>query len=395
MSDTDNTIEKPEIQEKNQASEYSVYDYFYDKPAVLLTFVTAMMSLISFLFSFLIVAFRNQRLSYWGLDNYTTTGVIISFSVFSILFVFGLLFSLCNFIITSSSDAFICNTFFFLGFRKKIDENKKMILKTQKLLLNARETTKSIDNWNCRKEEVEWQLRENKKTKKELQSLYRTASLVEFVKSLSVSIAVMWSSFILVIKILPVFIEFRSFAIIILQYTLSYHLTILLLETVFFLVFQRKELQRQKSSERDEDFIDAFRRFPFIRLGNFRFRECFRNSNIKSFFRTCLLSLCVVLVTFVIITEVGIQQQKDFDIVDVNGNQVAVILRNNDTCYGNRIVIMDNMAYISKTEHEIMKTESYSFTSYSFSEVIRVDSLSDVFESAATPVEEVNEAAFL
>ena len=99
--------------EIDKINDYSIYDYFYDKPAVLLTASTLLVSLMSFFFSLLVVSYKNQLLSFWGLDYYSKPENVISFSVFTAIFIYALLIYSCNYLVVASTDAFIQNTCYF------------------------------------------------------------------------------------------------------------------------------------------------------------------------------------------------------------------------------------------------------------------------------------------
>lgn len=370
--------EKDDIDEQksNSKNQYSIYEYFYERPTVFIAFITAVLSVLSFALSLLIVAFRNQYLSYWGFDEYQT-GITIRFSVFSILFVFELFFSFFNYLISTSTDALIRNAFFFIKFRKEQEAMRKEILLTKKLI----DTTiaEPDEELLMRKKEVEGLLSRIKKSKRNLLVLFLSSSVKEFMSTMFISTFLMWSSMVLVVKLLPIYTEFKSFVLIVLLCAVLYHLTILVLESITYYALHRSELKKDDDDNKSEGFIDSYKQFPFVHLRDYQLRDYLKNTNIKAFVRTCIVSLVVVIVVFVLLSEVGIKEQRTFMVADMNGNQSVVLFKDSSLCYGNRVLIEDDVAYISKNEHEIIRNENYSFTGYSFERVERVDYLKDCF----------------
>ena len=379
IDQNDNTVIEVEKTEKvsnlrdNHIDKYSIYNYLKAHPAVLITCFSGSVAVITFLSQLISYIVSKNILAYWNFDvayaSFADNNLIYS-AIATIVYLAIITFSTIWFLKTSEvylqrKKIFVIGSLVCKKQKNHCADHQKRISKLKsKPTVDKKELfeiEKSVTSTQSELDEL------NNITRK----LKRKARFSFWVNVLPILILVWLFGVVCAFVIAPKEDAIKCIVIFSVAQVLNYYW--------LFLLEQRTQINKKKlikdiQSKKIVDLIRESRSeqdYPIFSLfvkGDGITNSAFVLQGIS----TLLAFVILILVSTFALTN-NAKFQKDFKIVDVDGDKYAVVYYADDTYYLEKAVIIDNKLIIITSKQRIINTSDISFSVQTFDDVVKID----------------------
>lgn len=346
----------------NQVEDYSVYNYLYNHPSIVLAILTALATVFSFIAKLLYQTIELHYLEYWGFPtghfNYSI-GNDYSFALGLIAYIAFLpIYAWYTFSLT----VFHNNNFF----AKSIDYEYRIIKKEIKREISC---NKKKNKCKEKEEGVIERCNNIKMKRKIIKKGLRNMFLPQFF----ISLFVIWMIISFYLSLVTVQANLALWFYVLLLIAVAAYLLIILVVSYTFNCPTYRRIKKDAIESKGFDDQDAeLSRYHLRPYSDYKIHEFFSNRKIKSTVISIVISFAFFISLFVILVDRGYNSQKTFQIVNLDENIYAVIFRDTDLYYLNEANVDGDVIRISNQSHLIIQSESVPFLSKRFSSVEKV-----------------------
>ena len=370
------------IQEKDgNRDEYAIYDYLKLHPGVLISCISAMVMILTFIINYAIYLRTSGFLAYWGVEslkiNMNNANLIYTFAG---VFIYYMMVTFIQpFIIDSCEKYFeeMKSDYYIRYFRKHV---KKEVVQCKKNM-NPKKKDKTLSDIQDEEdiriekyvEDIKGYIKESKKLSKKISKIISKKMIISIVIAfLGLSIA---TFFLMLISINSYdIITILMISIICASITL-----VITLSIVYFIIkYPKIKKIKKEISEKELDLEKIFDlndnvhyEYPIDKIFNMDFKEAFRDKAIASLILQITIGALFLLFMVYPIGANDTKNKQEFVIVTEDG-QDYVIIYNNDNCYYLvEALIEDKKITIDTTKQSVVVKDKIVYENMKFEEVVR------------------------
>ena len=352
-----------EEDKNSNQEEYSLYNYFYKHPSILLASITAIATVFSLTANFVYYNLELHYLEYWG---FPTNHFHFSLAGNASTIVLGILLFIVFIPIRALYSSFVS------VFQNNHLCVKRQRYKTKAIMKKYKESKKGIktiekaDQCIISDEEMRSGI---KNLKKDVRKLWWLV-MKQFLPFYFATVVLAWLVFSLYSSLSSVFISqsLLVFLIIFLS-VLAYFL--ILLGT--FRLLHNSDYKKAKNEIMSVfpiiDSEETKARYTIKRYGDFKIHELLSNRIIINGLLSFCIGFVVFILSFVVLIDRGYKNQKSFQIAEMNNKQFVVIYKDAESYYLNESEINDEVITISDVKHIIFQTDYLEIRSETFKQV--------------------------
>ena len=343
--------------------DYSIYNYFYKHPSVLLATITAIATVLSLTANFVYYNLELHYLEYWG---FSTSHFHFSIAGNASAFILGILLFIVFLPIRALYSSFVSvfqNNHLCV---KRQDYKTKAIIKKHKEGKKKRKTITDAEQCIVSDYDIQSGIKELKRNGRELKWLV----LKQFLPFYFATVLLAWL----------VFSLYSSLSSVFFNQSLLLFLFILLLVLLYFLIslglFRMEHNSEYKKAKKEimNDFpiIDSEEtkaKYKIKKYGDFKIHEFLSNRIIISGLISLLIGFVILVISFVVLVDRGYKKQKTFQITELNNKQFVVIYKDAESFYLNEAEINDDKITINDKTHVIIQTDCLEIQSETFQHV--------------------------
>lgn len=376
-----NNIENSIQDKDNHKNEYAIYEYLKMHPGMLISCVSAMVMIITFIINYAIYLRTSRFLAYWGVESLkidmNNTNLIYTFAGAFIYYM--MIMYIQPFIIDSCEKYFeeMKSDYYIHYFRKYV---KKEVVQCKKMMKPKKKDKTFSDKQDEEYikiekyiEDIKKYIKESKKLSKKITKIISKKMIISIVIAfLGLSIA---TFFLMLISINSYdIITILMISIICASITL-----VITLGIVYFIIkYPKIKSIKKEISENELDLEKIFNlsddvhyEYPIDKIFNMDFKESFRNKAIASLMLQIAIGALFLLFLVYPIGANETKNKQEFAIVTENG-QDYVIIYNNDNCYYLvEAVIEDEKITIDTTKQSVVVKDKIVYENVKFEEVVR------------------------
>lgn len=348
--------------QSNTESGYVIYNYFKNKPELLLVLLTAITTILSAGLSILHFLIMRNYYSFWGF----VININNQSKLFFLLFIVSLMYLLINHFFTATIREYWDQSYRLIIPKADCESISKKIEELEK---------EDLDDYN------NTQLQEIKKRNqlcieqykiwlRELRHELEKASIVYFICS------------VLVYEVLFAILLGSSNSLIH-KISVILPLSYLIIFFIFLLITRIRIKKLAKKMVNMEGFsleslslettFHGKEQMPLQRLKKMDIKGFLSDSSIKGGIMPVFLILFLFVLSFLLLPQFLIKSNKTFDIVDVGNQSYVFFFKDDSYAYLNEAMIDQDSIYISKTVHKILNITEFEYKSQTFENVIPVE----------------------
>ena len=384
-------------------NQYKIFNYFKDKPAMLIACVSALVAIGSWLLRFAVGRMNYAYLAYWDIatlhannnnpnELYMVAGILL----------FTLVLMIIHSVLNKLSDTFryyiplllLTNRSINLSKKEKqafLKELRKLYIRFSILPLKKK---KSIEGITIKKE-IE---KHSKKTKEELKEIQRVKKARQFIR-IGVMIQVAFDVFLLYLLGSMFFVLINMSGTIRDSIQGSWVIALfILLELADKYIPAYREASRSCKQYKDEEALRKARellssempKFPLEALKSWEIKAVLSDKVLKSVMVSILTGMIIIILSISFAGSLSAKMVRSFPMYTDGDVSYAVVYTSGSTRYMEEAVIEDGTLIIDTTKQRIITSEDITYTVEVFDDVsvIRIDEALKV-EKDIIPVEKV------
>lgn len=379
IDQNDNTATGVEMSEDasnfsdNDTDKYSIYNYLKAHPAVLLACFSGSVAVITFLSQLIVYIVNKNTLEYWNFDvayvSFANNNLIYS-AIAVIVYIAIITFATTWFLKTSV--VYLERKKYYLIASLICKQHKKHCVNHKKRISRLRSKpnvdTKELDEIEESVISTQNDIDDLDKITRKLKWKARFSFIVNVIPIL---ILMMLFGFVCAFVIVPKEDVIKCIAIFGIAQLLSFYWLFLLEQKT---QINKKKIKKEISNENIADLIKEGRikqEYPIFSL--FVKGDGITNSAFVLQGVSTLLAFLILIFISVFVLTNNAQFQKEFKIVDIDGENYAVVYYADDTYYLEKAVIWDNNLIVITSKQRIISTSDISFTVQTFDKVVKID----------------------
>ena len=354
-----------EEDKKNYQDDYSLYNYFYGHPSILLATITAIATVFSLIANFVYYNLELHYLEYWGFStshfHFSIAGSASAIILGIILFI---VFLPIRAFYSSFASVFRNNHLY----AKRQTYIIKAIMKKYKAGERRKKTT--ANERHCFESDDDL-LSEIKNIRRDVREL-RWLVLKQFLPFYVATALLGWFVFSLYSSLSSVFVN----------QSLLVFLYILIIVFFFLKKVINKMISDYKKAKKEImsnfpiiDSEETKARYRIKKYSDFKIHEFLSNRIIINGLLSFIVSFSVFIFCFVVLVDRGYKNQKSLRITEMNDKPFVVIYRDSESYYLNEAEINNGKISISDEVHVIIQTDYLEVISETFRDVEKVKRL--------------------
>lgn len=383
MVDTEEKIENPKIVKEEQTkNDYSIFDYLKEHTAFSVTFVSAMVAVVSFVLNYANARFNHSYLNYWGIDTvYAMSDNTSQLYVVLCSFLFCVALMLIHGLLSSTSDAYrhynkLLSTLKWQcrnsrALARRIRKYKKEIKRAlnkiaakdnpKELLEDCREKIQNADNELA---EISDLIQSSVKAQKDYRRwMYFNIGIAFFV---AYAIGII---FLLFTRMTITWKDVGSSALVALSIILG-DLLLYFLPAYFASRCTKKKYENQYVLKIVEDMMDYEKhRFPVDNIIHNGWKVMVSNSKMKYAAGQFVIAMIIVVFLMSYSGVNSASTKKSFPIYNDASTTYAIVYNNGTEIIMEEAVVNDNSIIIDKSKQKVVESVNISYEVKMFEEV--------------------------
>lgn len=370
---------------KVDRAEYTIFDYLKEHPGVLISSVSAMVVVITFVINLVIYVRTSKYLTYWGIDaSYVQMDNTNQIYIFAVVCIY--------YITTIFILPFLMNSYDMYIKEMKVNYYAKYICKfckkelgyCRRQLRRQKRVYKKLIGQDNEKEEIisiGKQIEALKEKISDAEKVRKKSSKLTINKLLVSTIIV---SFVFVIQMYIVVLVVTDFTSIYKMILISIVGAVILLGFLFVLMYflltwpevkliKKEVYNSEEDFEKVTEYIKTLNPvYPIDKIFDLRIQEVLKNRVIITFLMYVICCLVCVMVFVAPLDETKMQEIREFSVVNDEGKEYVIIYNNSNFYYFVEASIEGENITIDTTKQRIIPVDNICYEKMKFEEVHRL-----------------------